>query len=63
MPAAEVPIDSEMVCALIRTQQPDLGSYPLEEVATGWDNVTFRLAVAMAVCLPRRQASVSRVRA
>jgi aminoglycoside phosphotransferase (APT) family kinase protein len=58
-PDAEVLVDTETVRALLKTQHPDLADLPLSEVATGWDNVTFRLGEAMAVRLPRRVASAA----
>jgi len=58
-PEAEVLVDTETVRALLKTQHPDLADLPLSEVATGWDNVTFRLGEAMAVRLPRRVASAA----
>jgi aminoglycoside phosphotransferase (APT) family kinase protein len=58
-PEAEVLIDTETVRALIRSQHPDLADLPLSEIATGWDNVTFRLGEGMAVRLPRRVATAA----
>jgi aminoglycoside phosphotransferase (APT) family kinase protein len=58
-PEAEILVDTETVRALLKTQHPDLADLPLSEVATGWDNVTFRLGEAMAVRLPRRVASAA----
>jgi aminoglycoside phosphotransferase (APT) family kinase protein len=58
-PAAEVNVDSGLVRTLLKTQHPDLAELPLEELAAGWDNVTFRLGEDMAVRVPRRLASVA----
>ena len=58
-PAAEVNVDCGLVRTLLKTQHPDLAELPLEELAAGWDNVTFRLGEDMAVRVPRRLASVA----
>jgi aminoglycoside phosphotransferase (APT) family kinase protein len=57
-PAAEIVIDCDLVRSLLRAQHPDISELPLEQVATGWDNVTFRLGEEMAIRLPRRSATV-----
>jgi aminoglycoside phosphotransferase (APT) family kinase protein len=57
MPAAEVDIDEPLVRALLAEQQPDLGHLPLTALASGWDNVIFRLGDDLVVRLPRRAAS------
>ncbi len=53
-PAAEVDIDGALVRALLAEQHPDLAGLALVEVASGWDNVMFRLGDELAVRLPRR---------
>jgi aminoglycoside phosphotransferase (APT) family kinase protein len=53
-PAAEVAIDDALVTALLADQHPDLVHLPLRLVASGWDNLIFRLGEALAVRLPRR---------
>jgi aminoglycoside phosphotransferase (APT) family kinase protein len=57
MPAAEVDIDQALVRALLAEQQPDLERLPLTELASGWDNVIYRLGDDLVVRLPRRAAS------
>lgn len=54
-PDAEVDIDTILVRRLLAEQCPDLASLPLEFVASGWDNVMFRLGDALAMRLPRRR--------
>jgi aminoglycoside phosphotransferase (APT) family kinase protein len=53
IPPAEVDIDEQLVRGLLRSQHPDLAGFPLRHVATGWDNVTYRLGSQLAVRLPR----------
>lgn len=53
MPPAEVCVDERLIRDLLRSQHPDLAGLPLRHVATGWDNVTYRLGDALAVRLPR----------
>jgi len=53
IPPAEVDIDEQLVRGLLRSQHPDLAGLPLRHVATGWDNVTYRLGGQLAVRLPR----------
>jgi aminoglycoside phosphotransferase (APT) family kinase protein len=57
-PAAEIVVDWHLVRSLLRAQHPDISELPLDEVAAGWDNFTFRLGEEMAVRLPRRAAAV-----
>lgn len=57
VPPAEVTITPQVVAALLRTQAPDLAQLPLAWVATGWDNVTYRLGDRLAVRLPRISAA------
>lgn len=53
IPPAEVAVDEGLVRGLLLSQHPDLASLPLRHVATGWDNVTYRLGDELAVRLPR----------
>lgn len=54
-PGAEVDIDEALARALLAAQHPDLASLPITPIASGWDNVIFRLGEAFALRLPRRQ--------
>jgi aminoglycoside phosphotransferase (APT) family kinase protein len=60
-PLAEFPIDEPLVRALLREQHPDLEGEPLQFVASGWDNVIYRLGEEHAVRLPRRALGASLV--
>lgn len=53
IPPADVDVDERLVRCLLRSQHPDLAGLPLRHVATGWDNVTYRLGDRLAVRLPR----------
>jgi aminoglycoside phosphotransferase (APT) family kinase protein len=53
IPPAEVDIDAGLVRGLLEAQHPDLATLRLRHVATGWDNVTYRLGDQLAVRLPR----------
>lgn len=53
-PEAEFEIDQDLVQRLLQSQHPDLASLPLTFLASGWDNVMFRLGEDLAVRLPRR---------
>ena len=57
-PAAEVPIDSALVRALIRDQFPRYAKLSLRPIGSGWDNVMMRLGSDMLVRLPRRSVAV-----
>jgi aminoglycoside phosphotransferase (APT) family kinase protein len=59
IPPAEVDIDERLVRWLLRSQHPDLAGLPLRHVATGWDNVTYRLGGELAVRLPRISGAAS----
>ena len=59
IPSAEVGIDERLVRRLLRSQHPDLAGLPLRHVATGWDNVTYRLGSQLAVRLPRISGAAS----
>ena len=56
-PPAEVVVDADLVRRLLAAQHPDLADLPLVEVASGWDNLMFRLGDELAVRLPRRQVA------
>jgi aminoglycoside phosphotransferase (APT) family kinase protein len=58
MPPATLEVSDAVVQRLVRDQRPDLGNRPLERVANGWDNATFRLGDDLAVRLPRRAEAV-----
>jgi len=57
IPAAEFPIEPELVRALLTDQQSDLASLPLTFAGDGWDNTLYRLGENLAVRLPRRAAA------
>lgn len=57
-PAAEVPIDGELVRGLLREQFPDLSGEPLALLDSGWDNEMYRLGNELLVRLPRRPSAV-----
>jgi aminoglycoside phosphotransferase (APT) family kinase protein len=59
IPPAEVAIDERLVRGLLRSQHPDLADLPLRHVATGWDNVTYRLGSQLAARLPRISGAAS----
>jgi aminoglycoside phosphotransferase (APT) family kinase protein len=54
-PAAEHAVDTELVRGLLADQHPELAALPLRKIASGWDNVIYRLGDAHCVRLPRRQ--------
>ncbi|GAA1637288.1 aminoglycoside phosphotransferase family protein [Georgenia ruanii] len=56
-PAAEVAVDTDLVRRLLAAQHADLAGPPLRLVASGWDNVIYRLGDDLAVRLPRRAAA------
>lgn len=56
-PAADIDVDQNLVVRLVDAQHPDLAG-PLELVASGWDNVLYRLGDDLCVRLPRRQVAV-----
>lgn len=60
-PAAEVDVTERLVRALLREQHPDLADLALVEVASGWDNLIYRLGDALSVRLPRRATSATLV--
>ncbi|QTX03314.1 aminoglycoside phosphotransferase family protein [Agromyces archimandritae] len=56
-PEADVPVDHAVASRLVREQHPDLAG-PLRLVASGWDNMVYRLGSDLAVRMPRRAAAV-----
>jgi aminoglycoside phosphotransferase (APT) family kinase protein len=62
MPAAEVDIVPGLVRRLLSRQQPDLAGLPLELLANGWDNISYRLGPDLLVRLPRRAVAAGLVR-
>jgi aminoglycoside phosphotransferase (APT) family kinase protein len=61
-PAAEVDLDATAVRRLLAGQHPDLASQPLRRMASGWDNVLWRLGDRLAVRLPRREVAAKLIR-
>jgi aminoglycoside phosphotransferase (APT) family kinase protein len=57
-PAAEVHIDTALVQALLAQQHPDLADLPIEPLASGWDNMMFRLSETLVIRMPRRAIAV-----
>jgi aminoglycoside phosphotransferase (APT) family kinase protein len=57
-PAAEVHIDLALVRALLEEQHPDLAKLPIEQFASGWDNMMFRLGADLVIRMPRRIVAV-----
>ena len=57
-PAAEVDIDETLVESLLQSQLPDLARLDITLLASGWDNVLFRVGDAMIVRMPRREIAV-----
>jgi aminoglycoside phosphotransferase (APT) family kinase protein len=57
-PAAEVHIDAALARSLLAQQHPDLADLPITALASGWDNVIFRLGDSLIIRLPRRSVAV-----
>jgi aminoglycoside phosphotransferase (APT) family kinase protein len=57
-PAAEVDIDTGLVRALLNEQHPDLADLHIELLASGWDNMMFRLGESLVIRMPRRAVAV-----
>jgi aminoglycoside phosphotransferase (APT) family kinase protein len=53
-PAAEFEVTADLVRQLLAAQHPDLAGLPVEPLASGWDNVLFRLGDDLVARLPRR---------
>lgn len=60
-PEAEVRIDEGLARRLLADQHPDLAGLPLRPLASGWDNVLFRLGDELTVRLPRRVVAAALV--
>ena len=61
-PPAEIPIDENLVRALIQAQYPEFAKLNVSQVDEGWDNAIFRLGTEFAVRLPRRAAAAESIR-
>lgn len=61
-PEAEIEITDDLVHELLASQHPDLGQLSLRQVASGWDNVVFRLGERMVVRMPRREVAAQLLR-
>jgi aminoglycoside phosphotransferase (APT) family kinase protein len=55
-------IDADLARRLLGVQHPDLADLPIAPVASGWDNVMFRLGDDLALRLPRRQVAAQILR-
>ncbi len=60
-PAAEIEIDEALVRRLLADQHRDLADLPIEVLASGWDNVMFRLGPELTIRVPRRAAAAALV--
>lgn len=56
-PAAELEIDARLAHQLLAAQHPEFAGRPTTLVASGWDNLIFRLGDELALRLPRRQVA------
>ena len=54
MPPAEVDVTGDLVRHLIASQHPDLAGLPVTFLASGWDNVLYRVGDRLVARLPRR---------
>ena len=61
-PPAEIPIDENLVSALIQAQYPEFAKLNVSPIDTGWDNAIFRLGREFAVRLPRRGVAADLIR-
>lgn len=57
-PDAEIEVSVALVRSLLASQRPDLADLEIREVASGWDNVVFRVGADLATRLPRRAVAV-----
>ncbi len=57
-PAAEVPVDADLVARLVALQRPDLAGRAVGELTSGWDNAIFTLGDDLLVRLPKRAVAV-----
>jgi aminoglycoside phosphotransferase (APT) family kinase protein len=55
MPAADLDVDVALLRRLLAAQHRDLAHLPIEPLAFGWDNVTFRVGSTLVARLPRRE--------
>jgi aminoglycoside phosphotransferase (APT) family kinase protein len=60
-PAAEVDVTADLVRKLLEEQHPDLAGLPVEPLAQGWDNASFRLGTELIARLPRRELAAALV--
>ncbi len=51
-------VDAALARSLVADQHPDLAALPVRELASGWDNVTYRLGDLLTVRLPHRIEAV-----
>jgi aminoglycoside phosphotransferase (APT) family kinase protein len=58
-PAAEVDVTADLVRRLLADQHPDLADLPVEPLAQGWDNASYRVGKKMIARLPRRTAAAT----
>jgi len=61
-PDAEIEISESLVFDLLAAQHPDLTSLPIQPLASGWDNVMYRLGDEFTVRVPRRQMGAELIR-
>jgi aminoglycoside phosphotransferase (APT) family kinase protein len=61
MPAAEVDVDEPLLGRLLAEQHPDLAGAELRLLASGWDNVLYRVGPDLVARLPRRQVAAALV--
>lgn len=61
-PKAEIDITEELVYELIKNQVHELEHFPLTYLASGWDNVMYRLGEDYIVRLPRRLLGAKLIR-
>ncbi len=60
-PAAEIEIDEDLARRLLTEQHDDLADLPIQVLASGWDNVMFRLGDDLTIRLPRRAVAATLV--
>jgi len=61
MPAAEVDVGVELVIDLLADQFPALADRQVSELASGWDNFSFRVGSDLVARLPRRALAATLV--
>lgn len=62
IPPADIEVDEALVRRLLTEQHSDLAHLPITPLATGWDNVSWRLGDDLVVRVPRRLAAVTLMR-